>query len=91
MGGDQKRIAQYGVGTAFKRTLPFNEAKTLKMILPYLLRNLGFVEGEVMTQEEAQVRVEAAGKDAAEWKGAAAAIESAEPGQPGFQFYHRID
>lgn len=57
-------------------------------MLPYLVHNLGFAEGEVMTQEEGRARVEAADKDAAVWKGAAAAIESAEPGQPGFQFYY---
>ncbi|KAF8311791.1 leucine-tRNA ligase [Cantharellus anzutake] len=81
-----------------KKVMPFVQAfKTLKVILPYLVHSLGFAKGEVITQEDGRRRLEEGGGkgkgkgkgegEGEEWKGAAGAIESAEPGQPGFQFY----
>jgi len=77
----KKRIAQFGFEVAFKRTLPFSEQNVLTTLLPYIKRNLGFVDGEVITVESIQDKKGQPGY-------ATNIIDSAEPGSPGFVFWN---
>ena len=62
------------------RTLPFDETEALTVLLPYLKKNLGFAEAEIMTVDEAK------GKEGPGF--IQANIDSAEPGSPGFVFWN---
>lgn len=74
----QRRIAQFGAETAFKRTLPFSETQVLAEILPYLKKTLNLVDAEIMLASDAKATVtEASSK---------LIIESAEPGSPAFEY-----
>jgi len=76
----KKRINEFGASTALNRTLPFSEKEALDIILPYLKRNLGFAEGEVMFVDDAK------GKEGPGF--IPAIIDAAEPGTPGFIFWN---
>lgn len=74
----QKTIAQFGARTAFQRTLPFSEAKVLNELLPYLKKSLNLVEVEVWMVDDALQKNEPGFSKTI--------IESAEPGNPAFEF-----
>lgn len=76
----QKRISEFGAAVALNRTLPFSEKEALEIILPYLKRNLGFVEGEVVLADDVK------GKEGPGY--IPAIIETAEPGSPAFIFWN---
>ncbi|KAI0742680.1 leucine-tRNA ligase [Daedaleopsis nitida] len=76
----KKRMVQFGTQTAFNRTVPFSEVKVLHDILPYLKRTLNLTDAEVLLVEEAQA------KDLSTLT--KALIESAEPGNPAFEYYN---
>lgn len=77
----QKRIAEFGAETAFKRKLPFVETDVLREILPYLQRTLNLVDVEILSCEEA---LEHAGAGKTGYS--QMIIESSEPGSPAFEF-----
>ncbi|KIY48536.1 leucyl-tRNA synthetase [Fistulina hepatica ATCC 64428] len=77
----KKRIAQFGPEIAFRRMLPFSEAAVLKEIVSYLKRNLGVINAEIFTVEEAREKEGTPGF-------ATSIIESAEPGVPGVEYYN---
>ncbi|KAF8522737.1 hypothetical protein BU17DRAFT_86642 [Hysterangium stoloniferum] len=72
------RITKFGGETAFNRALPFAEGPVLKEVLPYLKRNVGFVDADVWTVEDARAQTDAGF--------AKTIIDTAEPGAPAFQF-----
>lgn len=74
----QRRIAQFGAETAFRRTLPFSESAVLTEIQPYLKKSLNLVDAEVMSVEEAKTKVGPGFTQSI--------IESSEPGSPGFEY-----
>ena len=74
----QKRIAQFGAQTAFKRTLPFSEVKVLTELLPYLKKSLNVIDAEVFLADDAKQKDERGFTKTL--------IENAEPGNPGFEF-----
>ena len=74
----QKRIAQFGAQTAFKRTLPFSEAKVLNEVVPYIKKSLNLVDAEVWMADDAKQKDEPGFTKML--------IENAEPGSPGFEF-----
>ncbi|KAG9013714.1 cytosolic leucyl tRNA synthetase [Tulasnella sp. JGI-2019a] len=76
----KRKIVELGPKMALERTLPFNEKETLEIILPYLKRNLGFAEGDIMLVEDAQ------GKEGPGFL--PSIITTAEPGSPGFIFWN---
>ncbi|KAG8986294.1 cytosolic leucyl tRNA synthetase [Tulasnella sp. 427] len=76
----KKRIGEFGAAVALNRTLPFSEKEALEIILPYLKRNLGFREGEVVLADDAK------GKEGPGY--IPAIIETAEPGTPAFIFWN---
>ncbi|RPD60804.1 leucine-tRNA ligase [Lentinus tigrinus ALCF2SS1-6] len=76
----KKRMTQFGTHTAFNRTVPFSEVKVLHEILPYLKRTLNLADAEVLSVEEAK------SKDLSVLT--KALIESAEPGNPAFEYYN---
>ncbi|KAI0045191.1 leucyl-tRNA synthetase [Auriscalpium vulgare] len=73
----KKRIAEFGVETAFKRTLPFSELAVLNEVLPYLKRTLNLVDAEIISVEDALMKGEGFNK---------MIIEGSEPGSPAFEF-----
>lgn len=75
----QKRIADFGAETAFRRALPFSESQVLGELLPYLKRTLNLVDGEIMSTDEALSKAGEAGFTKS-------IIESSEPGGPAFEF-----
>lgn len=76
----QKRISQFGAQTAFNRSVPFSEVKVLHEILPYLKRTLNLEDAEVHLADDAKQ------KDLSTLT--KALIESAEPGNPAFEYYN---
>lgn len=74
----QKRIAEYGAPSAFRRTLPFSETTVLTEILPYLKRTLNLVDAEVLSVEDARKK-EGPGYTRS-------IIDSSEPGSPAFEY-----
>lgn len=75
----QKRMAQYGAQTAFRRTLPFSEIDVLKELLPYLKKSLNLVDAEVMSVDEALTHEGEAGYTKS-------IIDTSEPGAPAFEY-----
>ncbi|TBU31232.1 leucine-tRNA ligase [Dichomitus squalens] len=76
----KKRMQQFGTQTAFNRTVPFSEVKILHEILPYLKRTLNLTDAEVLLVDDAK------SKDLSTLtKGL---VESAEPGNPAFEYYN---
>lgn len=75
----QKRIADFGAETAFRRALPFSESQVLGELLPYLKRTLNLEDGEVMSADDALAK-------AGEPGFTKSIIESSEPGAPAFEF-----
>ena len=73
-------MAQFGAQTAFNRTVPFSEVKVLHEILPYLKRTLGLEDAEVLLVEDIK------SKDLSVLT--KALIETAEPGNPAFEYYN---
>lgn len=69
-------MAQFGAQTAFKRSLPFSEAKVLAELVTYLKKSVNLVDVEVLPVKEA-LNVEGLNKSI---------IEGAEPGSPTFEF-----
>ena len=80
MGSAQKRMSQFGAQTAFNRTVPFSEVKVLHEILPYLKRTLNLEDAEVLLVEDVK------SKDLSVLT--KALIETAEPGNPAFEYYN---
>ena len=76
----QKRMTQFGAQTAFNRSVPFSEVKVLHEILPYLKRTLNLQDAEVLLVEDAK------SKDLTVLT--KALVESAEPGNPAFEYYN---
>ncbi len=73
-------MAQFGTQTAFNRSVPFSEVKVLDEILPYLKRTLNLADAEVLSVEAARSKELSALTQAL--------IESAEPGNPAFEYYN---
>ncbi|KAG9075932.1 cytosolic leucyl tRNA synthetase [Ceratobasidium sp. UAMH 11750] len=76
----KKRVEQFGAETAFNRTLPFDEAEVLRELVPYMKRNVGYVDVDIVFADES------AGKTGAGYS--QAALDVAEPGAPGFVFWN---
>ena len=76
----QKRMAQFGTHTAFNRTVPFSEVEVLHELVPYLKRTLNLVDAEVLLVEEAKSKELSAITQSL--------VESAEPGNPAFEYYN---
>ncbi|KAI1787323.1 leucine-tRNA ligase [Ganoderma leucocontextum] len=76
----KKRMQQFGTQTAFNRTVPFSEVKVLHEILPYLKRTLSLTDAEVLLVDDAK------SKDTSVLT--KALVESAEPGNPAFEYYN---
>ncbi|OCH88938.1 leucine-tRNA ligase [Obba rivulosa] len=76
----KKRMAQFGAETAFRRTLPFSEIKVLEEILPYLKKTLNLVDAEILLVDEAKASNHPDVNQLI--------IESAEPGNPAFEYYN---
>ncbi|CCM04136.1 uncharacterized protein FIBRA_06298 [Fibroporia radiculosa] len=74
----KKRMTQFGAQTAFNRTLPFSETQVLREILPYLKKTLNLVDAEVMMVDVA--------KNETTGNFSLSIIESAEPGNPAFEY-----
>lgn len=74
-------MQQVGTEAAFKRQLLFSEMDVLNEILGYLKKSLGLEDAEVLTVDEALVRVEADPQGYNKM-----IIESSEPGTPAFEF-----
>lgn len=73
-------MAQFGTQTAFNRSVPFSEVKVLHEISPYLQRTLNLTGAEVLSVEEAKSQdLSVLTK---------ALVESAEPGNPAFEYYN---
>lgn len=79
--GIQKRIAEFGVEVALRRTLPFSETDVLNELLPYLKRTLVLVDAEVLAVSDARKRVGEAGFTTS-------IIDASEPGVPAFEYYN---
>ncbi|KAH9856352.1 leucine-tRNA ligase [Lenzites betulinus] len=76
----KKRMSQFGAQTAFNRSVPFSEVKVLHEILPYLQRTLNLEDAVVQLADDAKQKdVSVLTK---------ALIESAEPGNPAFEYYN---
>lgn len=75
----QKRLAQFGPKIAFNRAVLFDEKEVLDTAMPYIKRQLGMDNIDVVPVTEADT--EAPGY-------AAPIVESAEPGKPGIVFYN---
>lgn len=60
--------------------LPFSEKEAMEIILPYMKRQLGFTECEVVLVDDAT------GKEGPGY--VPSIIENAEPGTPGFVFWN---
>ena len=73
-------MSQFGAQTAFNRSVPFSEVKVLHEILPYLKRTLNLQDAEVLIADEAK------SKDVSVLT--KTLIESAEPGNPAFEYYN---
>ena len=73
-------MTQFGAQTAFNRSVPFSEVKVLHEILPYLKRTLNLQDAEVVMADEAK------SKDVSVLT--KTLIESAEPGNPAFEYYN---
>ena len=73
-------MGQFGTQTAFNRSVPFSEMKVLHEILPYLKRTLSLEDAEVLLAEQAK------SKDLTVLT--KALVESAEPGNPAFEYYN---
>ena len=73
-------MSQFGAQTAFNRTVPFSEVKVLHEILPYLKRTLSLEDAEVLLVEDVK------SKDLSVLT--KALIETAEPGNPAFEYYN---
>lgn len=71
-------MTQFGAQTAFNRTLPFSETQVLREILPYLKKTLNLVDAEVMMVDVA--------KNETTGNFSLSIIESAEPGNPAFEY-----
>ena len=80
MRDEQKRMAQYGAETAFRRTLPFSESTVLGELLPYLRKTLGLTDASVLSVEEAL------GKEEKGYN--KSIIDTSEPGSPAFEYYN---
>lgn len=77
---EQKRMAQYGAETAFRRTLPFSESTVLGELLPYLRKTLGLTDASVLSVEEALEKEEKGYNKSI--------IDTSEPGSPAFEYYN---
>ena len=73
-------MSQFGTQTAFNRTVPFSEVKVLHEILPYLKRTLSLADAEVLSVAEAKAKELSTLTQAL--------VESAEPGNPAFEYYN---
>ena len=73
-------MSQFGAQTAFNRSVPFSEVKVLHEILPYLKRTLNLEDAEVLLVEDVK------SKDLSVLT--KALIETAEPGNPAFEYYN---
>lgn len=73
-------MSQSGAQMAFNRSVPFSEVNVLHEILPYLKRTLNLEDAEV------QLAGDAKQKDVSVLT--KALIESAEPGNPAFEYYN---
>ncbi|KAG8781900.1 cytosolic leucyl tRNA synthetase [Serendipita sp. 398] len=74
----KKRIGQIGAEATFRRQLIFSEVEVLKLLIPYIKKNLKLTDVTVMTVEEAKST--SAAPDTS--------LEQAEPGSPSFNFYN---
>jgi len=74
----KKRMTEFGAQAAFRRTLPFSEMTILSEILPYLKRTLNLVDVDVLSVEDAR------SKEGSGYTGMI--IDSAEPGNPAFEY-----
>ncbi|PVF99305.1 leucyl-tRNA synthetase [Serendipita vermifera] len=74
----KKRIEQFGAEATFRRQLLFSEVEVLKLLVPYIKKNLKLQDVTVMTVEEA--RQASAAPDTL--------MDQAEPGTPAFNFYN---
>lgn len=77
----QKRIAQTGASVAFRRSLAFSEVTVLTELRSYLIKNLGLVDAEVLTVEDARSKAGQPGFTSN-------IIESAEPGSPACEYFN---
>lgn len=73
-------MEQFGPEVAFNRTLPFDEAEVLRELGPYMKRNVGYVDVDVVFVDEA--------RDKSGPGYSTTAIDVAEPGSPGFVFWN---
>jgi leucyl-tRNA synthetase len=72
---------------SLSRQLAFDEDKVLRLVSPYIAASMNLAGGaEVIAQEVARAKVSA---DEDGWKSASNIVESAEPGNPGIQFWTR--
>ena len=77
----QKRMAQYGAETAFRRTLPFSEKAVLTELLAYLRKSLDLEDAEIMSVDEARQMASHGGYNCG-------IIDTSEPGSPAFEYYN---
>ncbi|TFL03231.1 hypothetical protein BDV98DRAFT_527824 [Pterulicium gracile] len=77
----KKRIAQTGASVAFRRSLAFSEVTVLTELRSYLIKNLGLVDAEVLTVEDARSKAGQPGFTSN-------IIESAEPGSPACEYFN---
>ncbi|KAG8792965.1 cytosolic leucyl tRNA synthetase [Ceratobasidium sp. 428] len=48
----RKRVEQFGAETAFNRTLPSDKAEVLREPVPYMKRNVGYIDVDVVFADE---------------------------------------
>lgn len=75
----QKRMAQFGAQTAFRRTLPFTESAVLAEVVLYLKKSLNLVDAEILSVDEARAKEGEVGYTKS-------IIDSSEPGSPAFEY-----
>lgn len=75
---------------ALSRQLTFDEDKILRLVTPYITTSMNLAGGaEVIPQDVARTQLTTDAAEAESWKGAGNIVESAEPGNPGIQFWTR--
>ena len=80
----QRKVLQNGE-TAFNRALPFSEYDVIVLLKPYIMSNLKLAELDIISTDDAMKKVEKEGESESLSK---ERIESAEPGEPGMQFWN---
>ncbi|KAH9929466.1 leucine-tRNA ligase [Fomitopsis serialis] len=75
----KRKMSQFGAQNTFNRRLPFSETEVLGEILPYLKKTLDLVDAEIYTTEEALAKAGQGGFNKL-------IIETAEPGNPAFEY-----